>query len=312
MKPKSGIQKSGIQKSGFKLFLLTLPFLAAVFIFSYLPLHGWIYAFFDYRPGLKLSQVDFTGFKYFTMIVSNAVRVSQVTRVLRNTFAMSFLGILFSPLPMIFALLLTEIRSKTVKRLVQTLTTIPNFISWVLVYAIAFAMFSTDGFINRLLVNLNLTSDSINFLASNKNVWMKMLGYTLWKGLGWSAIMYLATIATIDQELYEAAVVDGANRFQKVWHITIPGLLPTYFVLLLLSIGNFINNGIDMYYVFQNPLNKEWIEVLDLYIYNQGFGGIGSGVPFATAVGMIKSLVSVVLLFTANKLSQVIRKEKIF
>ena len=300
----------GIKNSGFRLFLLTLPFLASVFIFSYLPLYGWIYAFFDYHAGLKLSQCEYVGFKYFLALVNNPVTSGEILRVIRNTFAMSFLNILASPLPAVFAVLLVEIKTKIVQRVVQTLTTLPNFISWILVYSVAWSIFSVgDGFVNRFLMKLNVIDTEINFLASGNNVWLTMLGYSIWKGLGWTAIMYLAVIATIDQEQYEAAIVDGAGRFQKIWHITVPGLMPTYFVLLLLSIANFINNGMDQYFVFQNAMNKRSIEVLDLFVYNQGM--VGMNISFATAVGILKSVVSVALLFAANRMSYYARGEKI-
>ena len=215
-----------------------------------------------------------------------------------------------SPLPVVFAVMLTEARAKVFRRVVQTLSTLPNFISWIMVYSVIWAMFSVgDGFINRLLLQLKLVDTEINFLASTDNVWLTLLSYSIWKSLGWSAIMYLAAIAAIDQEQYEAAIVDGAGRFRLIWHITIPGILPTFFVLLLLTIANFINNGMEQYFIFQNPMNKDTIEVLDLYVYNKGM--VGNNIPFATAVSMLKSLVSVVLLFVANGLSRSVRGETI-
>jgi putative aldouronate transport system permease protein len=295
---------------GFRLFLMVLPFLAAVFVFSYLPLYGWLYSFFDYRAGLQLFNCKFVGLKYFEQLVGNTVLFKELLRVLRNTFAMSFLGILVSPLPVLFAVMLTEARSKPFRRVVQTLSTLPNFISWIMVYSIIWAMFSVgDGFVNRLLLRLNIIQNEVNFLASTDNVWLTMLSYSIWKNLGWSAIMYLAAIASIDQEQYEAAIVDGAGRFRLIWHITIPGILPTFFVLLLLTIANFINNGMEQYFVFQNPMNKDYIEVLDLYVYNKGM--VGNNIPFATAVSMLKSLVSIVLLFAANSMSKSVRGETI-
>ena len=310
----NGKLKSG--KNGFKiapgvqLVLYALPFFVVVFLFSYLPLYGWLYAFFDYRAGLDLFKTKFVGLKYFQNIVGNPVLFRDMLRVLRNTFAMSFLGLLTSPLPMIFAIMITEVRFKWFKRSVQTLSTIPNFISWIMVYSVAWSMFSVgDGFINRVLLKLDLIETEINFLASSDNVWITMLTYSIWKGLGWSAIMYLAAIAAIDQEQYEAAIVDGAGRFQLIWHVTLPGILPTYFVLLLLTIANFINNGMEQYFVFQNAMNKSYIEVLDLYVYNKGM--VGNNIPFATAISMLKSLISIVLLFTANRLSKSVRDESI-
>ncbi len=296
--------------SGFRLFLLCVPFLGVVFLFSYLPLYGWLYSFFDYRAGLNLFACKFVGLKYFQQIVANPVLFRDLIRVLGNTFAMSLLGLLASTLPMLFAIMITEVRTKWFKKTVQTLSTLPNFISWIIVYSVVWAMFSVnDGFLNRLLLKLNVIQTEINFLASSNNVWLTMLGYSIWKNLGWSAIMYLAAIAAIDQEQYEAAIVDGAGRFRLIWHITIPGILPTFFVLLLLTIANFINNGMEQYFVFQNPMNKSTIEVLDLYVYNKGM--IGNSIPFATAISMLKSLVSIVLLFGANQLSKAVRGEAI-
>ncbi|MDR2374996.1 MAG: ABC transporter permease subunit [Treponema sp.] len=296
---------------GIRLFFMTLPFMVLVFLLSYLPLSGWIYAFYAYKPGLPIGPHNFVGLENFRLIIQDKYALQDILRVLRNTFAMSLIGILGSPLPMIFAIFLNEIRNLRFRRLVQTLTTIPNFISWVLVYAVAFAMFSVDdGFVNRLLVSLGMIDQGIAFLSSKNHVWLTMWLWGTWKGLGWSAIMYIAAIMSIDQELYEAAKVDGAGRFACIWYITIPGLLPTYFVLLILSIANFINSGMEQYYVFENAMNKSHIEVLDLYVFNQGIVGINYA--YAIAIGMLKSLVSLVLLFLANGGSRLFRKERIF
>ena len=300
-----------VRQRGFRLFLLILPFVAIVFMLSYLPLFGWSYAFFDYKPGVALTMEKFAGFKYFRNMIVDKYMFRDVVRVMRNTLAMSLLGIATSPLPLIFAMFLNEIKLSPVKRAVQTLTTIPNFISWVLVYAVAYAMFSVgDGFVNRLLIRIGAVDSGISFLTSRDHVWVTMLGYGIWKGLGWSSIIYFAAMAGIDQELYEAAKVDGAGRFSAMRHITLPGLLPTYFVLLILSIANFINSGMEQYYVFQNHMNKEYIEVLDLFVYNQGMMSINYS--FSTAVSILKSIVSIVLLFTANGLSHFVREQSIF
>lgn len=299
-----------MKKPGFRLFLMSLPFLIAVFVFSYLPLYGWSYAFFDYHAGMNLLDCTFVGFNFFRSMIDNPVSRGEILRVLANTFGISFLGILVSPLPVIFAIFLMEMKAKPLRSLIQTLTTLPNFISWVLVYSVAWSIFSVeDGFLNRFLMSTHLISTEINFLASSNHVWLTMLAYSLWKTLGWSAIMYIAAITSIDAEQYEAAKVDGAGRFQCMWHITVPGILPTYFVLLLLSIANFINNGMEQYYLFANPLNKSAIEVLDLYVYNMGM--VGQNISYSTAVGVLKSLVSISLLFFANGMSKAIRKESI-
>lgn len=297
----------------YQLFLMILPFLILVFLFSYLPLWGWRYAFFDYNAGDTLSMDKWVGFKWFKAPFENEATRNDIIRVLRNTLAMSGLGIVFSWLPMIFAIFLAEIKNSATRRIVQTLTTIPNFISWVLVYAIAFCIFGTEGFISSLMKSFGIWDKGKNMLMGDSHIWIKMWLWGTWKGLGWSAIMYIAAISGIDQQLYEAATVDGAGRFQKIWHITIPELFPTYVVLLILSVSNILSNGMDQYLVFKNPTNKDSIEVLDLYVYQLSFGQTSnSQIPFSTVVSMFKSLVSVILLFVTNKISKWIRGSSIF
>lgn len=244
---------------GKRMFLYMLPFLLLCFAFSYFPLHGWIYSFYDYKPPLKLSQCNFMGLRWFKMIFGNPAQVRQLFIVMRNTFAMSFLNIATSVLPLFFAVFLNEIKCKWFRKMVQTLTTIPNFISWVLVYAVAFCLFSNTGMVNTVLQNLGVILKPIKFLDSDSHTYIAMLLWSTWKGLGWGAIMYLASIAGIDQEMYEAARVDGAGRFQLMRYITLPELMPTYFVMLMLSVANFLNNGMDQYFVFQNAFNKAHI-----------------------------------------------------
>lgn len=290
---------------GKRMFLYMLPFLLLCFAFSYFPLHGWIYSFYDYKPPLKLSQCNFMGLRWFKMIFGNPAQVRQLFIVMRNTFAMSFLKIATSVLPLFFAVFLNEIKCKWFRKMVQTLTTIPNFISWVLVYAVAFCLFSNTGMVNTVLQNLGVILKPIKFLDSDSHTYIAMLLWSTWKGLGWGAIMYLASIAGIDQEMYEAARVDGAGRFQLMRYITLPELMPTYFVMLMLSVANFLNNGMDQYFVFQNAFNKAHIQVLDLYVYNIGM--TGSSLSLATAISMLKSLISVTLLMAVNGISKKIR-----
>jgi len=294
----------------YKLFFMALPFLILTFIFSYYPLYGWRYAFFDFQPGIPLSQSTFVGLQWFKSMVTNPTQAAEVVRIMKNTIAMSGLGILTSFIPLLFAVFLVEIKSNKFKKLVQVLTTIPNFISWVLVFSVAFALFSVNGgFVNQMLMNIGIIKTPINFLASDSHTWLSMWAWGQWKGLGWGSIMYLAAIAGIDQELYEAARVDGAGRFRMMWSITIPSVLPTYFVLLMLTIAGFLNNGMDQYFIFQNQINKDHIEVLDLYVYNIGI--TGGNFSFATVISMLKSIVSVFLLFIANGLSKLLRGESI-
>ncbi len=297
----------------FKLFLMMLPFLVAVFLFSYLPLSGWRYAFYNYKLGIPMDQQEYVGFQWFTSLWSNPAQATETIRVLRNTFAMSGLGLATSWLPLVFAIFLTEIKTGWFKKFVQIFTTLPNFISWVLVFSFALTLFSLDtGVVNNLLLKLGWIQAPVAYLNSGEHIWFKMWLWNTWKTLGWSAIMYLAAIAGIDQELYEAAKVDGAGRWRQIWHITVPGILPTFFVLLLLSISNIVNNGMEQYLVFQNAMNKSTIEVLDLYVYNISLGTRSTNtISMATAIGILKSLVSIVLLFLANRFSKAVRGESI-
>lgn len=294
---------------GKKMFLLILPFLILCFMFSYYPLHGWIYAFYDYRAPLKLSQTEFVGFKWFKALYSNPTQVKQILTVLKNTFAMSFLGLATSFLPVLYAIFLSEIKCKRFKNIVQTLTTLPNFISWTLVYAVAFSLFSTTGMVNNVLQQFEVITAPLKFLDSNDHVWLMMILWSTWKGLGWGAIMYLAAIAGIDQEMFEAAKVDGAGRYHIIKSIMIPCLMPTYLVMLMFTVSNFLSNGMDQYYVFQNAFNKQDIQVLDLYVYNIGM--TGKSLSLATAIGILKSLVSLTLLFIVNFASKKTRGESI-
>lgn len=312
-KSKNSINSTTLEEKppkDMRLFLIALPFLILVFVFSYLPLYGWLYSFYNFKPGIPLSQTEFVGLLWFKSIVGNPATVAEVIRVMKNTLAISSIGILTSVVPVAFSVFLLEIKSERFRRCVQVLTTLPNFISWVLVYSFAFALFATDsGLLNQLLLKWGIIHENINFLASDDHTWLKMGLWSLWKYLGWNAILYLAAIAGISPELYEAAKVDGAGRFRLMWHVTIPGIMPTYFVILLLQVANFINNGMDQYFVFQNAINKEHIEVLDLYVYNIGL--LGSNFSFATAVSALKSIISVILLFSVNRMSKWIRGETI-
>lgn len=305
-RPEQRVSKN---RRSFRMFLCIVPFLVLVFLFSYFPLYGWIYSLYDYRPALGLAGSDFVGLQWFQLLVGSPTQVAQVGQVVVNTLAISFLGIATSILPLAFAIFLNEIKAPWFRNSVQTLTTLPNFISWVLVYMIAFSLFSSSGLVNGILSDAGLITTPVKFLDTDQNVWITMTLWSIWKGLGWGAIIYLAAIAGIDQSLYESAEIDGAGRFQKMWFITVPQLMPTYLVLLLLSIANLLNNGMEQYFVFQNAFNKDYIQVLDLYVYNIGM--TGNNLSMATAIGMLKSLISVVLLFTVNGIAKRVRGESI-
>ncbi|MGI6337015.1 MAG: sugar ABC transporter permease [Clostridiales bacterium] len=288
------------KRKNWELFIIALPLMILVLMFSYVPLCGWIISLFEYKPGRALFDCRYVGLKYFQMFLTDR----DVYRVLKNTVIFSGIGYLLSPLPMLFALGLNEIGNARFKKVAQTTTTLPYFISMIIVYSLAFAMFSSDGVLNTVLKSLGGAGNT-NLLMNKKIVYLFQTCITQWKNLGWNAIIYIAAIAGIDQEQYEAAMIDGAGRFRCALHITLPGIMPTFLVLFLLSIAHFVSTGFEQYFVFKNPIVASKIEVLDLYIYNMGLKLFDYS--YSTAVGIIKSAISVVLLFAANTLAKRVR-----
>ncbi|THF74418.1 sugar ABC transporter permease [Cohnella fermenti] len=295
-----------ISRQRYKYFLISLPFVVFVLAFSYIPLFGWVYSFFNYSPALRLSQMQFVGWDKFAQIYAER---TEVYRVLKNTLAMSFLTILTAPLPMIIAMFLNEIRQSRFRKWIQTTTTLPHFISWIVVFSLAFSIFSSGGLYNSLLQLFHLDVPMIGLLGNNAATWFFQLGLGIWKSLGWGMIIYIAAIAGIDSELYEAARIDGAGKFGLMRHITLPGLAPTFFVLLLLSVSNLLNNGFDQYFVFYNSMVADKIEVLDFYVYKMAW--LVNDYSYATLLGMLKSVLSLILLFSVNYLSKKTRGESL-
>ena len=292
----------------YKVFLFALPFILYCFIASYLPLWGWSYAFVTYRPGRALLDSPWRGLKNFTDIFGNPVLLKQIMGALKNTLGIQALSYLIMPLPMLFAIFLSEVRSKKFQKFVQTVTTLPHFISWVIMFSLAMALLGNRGLVNILLERLG--KEPINVLYTTKNVWITQVALAFWKGLGWNSIVYFAAIAGIDQEQYEAAMVDGASRMQKIWYITIPNLMPTFVVLLVISIGSFLSTGLEQFQVFSNAMNLDKIQTLDLYVYNLGLGG--GKLSYGVAVGILTSIVAIILVSFANWFSKKVRGTSVF
>ena len=294
---------------GIKYLLLAVPFLIYVFAFSYVPLVGWIYSVFDYKIGqtfLDFGSMVFVGLGNFQKLFTER---SEVLRVLRNTLALSALGLLATPVPVVFAIMFNEIKNSKFKKIVQTATTLPNFISWIIVYGVAFAFFSVNGFVSVLMQKIGIQPPVMGILGDVDHTWVLQWILGIWKSFGWSAIIYIAAITGIDSELYDAAKVDGANKLQSILHITIPGIMPTYVVMFLLAVSNILSNGFDQYFMFYNPMVADKIEVLDYYVYKVGF--YINDYSYSITLGMLKSILGIVLLFTANALSKKIRGESI-
>ena len=283
-------------RNALPLMLMVYPLFLLVLLFSYVPLWGWSIAFIDYSPGVSIFDHAFVGFKHFARVFSTG---SDFLLALRNTVVLSLLILATMPIPVIIAILINEQRSTPFKRTIQTMLSFPNFISWIIVYSLFFSFLSVDdGLINVLFLRMGWIDSPSNLLANPNATWPLMTFVFLWKTMGWDVIIYLAALSGIDQELYQAAMVDGANRLQQTLYITIPGILPTFAVLFILTVGNFLNIGFEQYFTFHNSLVHEYIEVLDTFIYRIGMQRLNFSV--ATAVGIFKTVVGVILLLFSN------------
>ncbi len=296
------LQRKPLNWERLKLSLIIIPFFILIILFRYVPIAGWSFAFVKYRPGMNILQCDWMGLENFATIFQNWKKIAEV---LRNTLVMSGLNIAFSPVPIIFAIFLSEARGNRFKKVVQTVTTIPHFVSWIIIYALAFAIFSTEGVLNTILMGSGLADKPANLLSNNSVTWIFQALLQVWKTFGWNAIIYFAAISGIDSALYEAASIDGAGRLQKIWYITIPGIANTYFTLLLLNISNILNQGLDQYLAFYNSAVANKLTVLDLYTYRLGM--VSGNYSYSTAVGILKTIISLILLFSANAASKKIR-----
>ncbi|RKL67324.1 protein lplB [Salipaludibacillus neizhouensis] len=278
------------------LYLMSIPFVVWIFVFNYLPVWGWTMAFQDFRPGRSITEQEWVGFKHFITLFQDP----HFYLVLRNTLVMSLMLLIVGfTIPIIFAVSLNELKDSLFKRSVQTISYLPHFVSWVVVAGIVTKMLSTDGgIINDLLVSLNIIESPIQFMAQGHWFWVILTGADIWKEMGWNSIIFLAAMAGVDPQLYEAARVDGANRWRRIWHITLPGIRPTIMVILILSIGNMISIGFERQLLLGNSLVREYSEVLELYALNYGIG-MGN-YSYGTALGIFNSMVSIILLLLAN------------
>lgn len=293
-----------------KLFLISIPFILFILAFCYVPLAGWVLAFFKYYPGIPLDKLEFVGLQHFEAFFYNK---EQILKVIRNTFVLGILIIATLPVPAVFAILLNEVRNKRFKKWVQTFSTIPYFISYVLLYLAFVTILSpSDGMLNTLLYEkLGIIDKPLNVLTNSDIAWAVQTITYLFKNIGYSAILYLSAIASIDPQLYEAAEVDGAGRFMRIRYITIPGLVSTFVVLLVLGLGNMLSGaGFEQYYVFGNAMVLDKLEVIDTYAYKMGI--VQSNYSFGVAMSMMKSILSVGLLVIANTIVKKVRGTSIF
>jgi len=281
------------------LLLLSVPFVIWLLIFRYIPLFGWITAFQDYKLHLGWFGSGFVGFKNFI----DFFRHNLFLPAMQNTLAMSLMMLVFGTLMAItFAVLLNELRFLPFKRFTQTVSYLPHFVSWVVVANIVTQMFAISGPINDILLGLGIVKEPTNIMIKQEYFWWIVVLADIWKEMGWNAIIYIAAMAGIDSQIYEAAEIDGVNRFQKIWYVTLPGIQGTIVILLILSIGNIINIGFERQFMLQNAVTFPKALTLDYFAYRYGLTMFRYS--FGTAIGIFKSVVSIILLFLANYLAR--------
>ena len=291
-----------------ELIFLTLPFIIYGVIFYYLPLAGWTMAFQNYKPGTKGGQLWIAWDKFTALFTDK-----DFILAFRNTAAMSLINLVFSTVFAIgFALLLNEVVSIKGKKIVQTVSYLPHFLSWIIVAAIVRNALSLDGgIINQLLVNLNVIDQPINFFAKSAYFWWIVGAAVVWKETGWNSIIYLASITSINPDLYEAASIDGAGRFKKMIHITLPGIKATIFVLLIINLGMIMNSGFEAQYQLKNDIIKDTAEVIDTYVLNKSWNQ-GADWSIGTAAGIFRSAISILLVSIANRTAKAFDQERLY
>jgi putative aldouronate transport system permease protein len=276
--------------------LLILPIIYLL-IFKYGPMIGNVIAFRRFMPGGNIYGEEWVGLHYFNMFINDPT----FWNVFTNTLLIGGLTLLFCfPMPIIFALLLNEVKGKKFKKFVQTASYLPHFLSIVIVAGMILQLTAVNGSINNIVEFF--TGEKINFIQQAE--WFRTIYITseIWQGMGWGAILYLAALTTIDDSLYEAAKIDGANRWKQTLHITIPGILPTIITLLILNIGSFMAVGFEKILLLYNPLNYETSDVISTYLYRVGLES--SNFSYATAIGLFESLIGLVLVLSANGISR--------
>lgn len=282
------------------LYLMSLPFVVWVVIFKYIPIWGWVTAFQEYRPGRGFFEQEWVGLKHFQYLFHDP----QFYRVLRNTLAMSVLSLIVNfVLAITFAVFINEIKNAFFKRTIQTVSYLPHFVSWVIIAGMFSKLLSTDdGLVNNTLIAVGLLDEPVQFMAKGEWFWAIATIVEAWKETGWNSIIYLAAISGINPELYEAAIVDGAGRFKRIWHVTLPCIRPTIVVMLVMCIGWLVSNGFEKQFLMGNNLVIDYSQVIQMYVLQYG---IGMGrFSFGTAVGIFRSLVSIILLLFANYIAR--------
>jgi putative aldouronate transport system permease protein len=290
-----------------QLLFMSLPIILYIILFVYVPLWGWTMAFQRYRPQNSFFKQQWVGLEWFKFLFADKTFI----RTIRNTVAMSVINTSLGFITAIgFALLLNEVRKILFKRFIQTISYLPHFLSWVIVTGLVSSMLTTDsGAVNSALVALGIIKEPILWLAEPNYFW-GIVGVTyVWKEVGWNTIIYLAAIAGIDPNLYEAAEIDGCNRYQKMWRITLPCIKPTIIILLIMSVGHILDAGFELQYLLRNGLVMDVSDTIDIYVLI--FGLSRNNYSLAMAAGMFKNLVNITLIFIANEIAKRAGEERL-
>ncbi|HIY58735.1 MAG TPA: sugar ABC transporter permease [Candidatus Tetragenococcus pullicola] len=293
-------------KTNHALYLMLLPGILYFIVFKYLPMGGLVIAFQDYQPFLGILGSPFVGMKHFVRLFSE----DTFWMLLKNTLAIFGLDIVFAfPLPIILALMINEIKNATFKKSIQTIIYLPHFMSWVIVVSIFYVLLTTEGgVINNIIQSFG--GQKIAFLTNSHWLRPMYIIQEMWKGSGWGTIVYLAAITNVDEQLYEAAEMDGAGKLRKMWHVTLPCIRPTIVTLFILKIGNVLEMGFEHMFLLMNSMNKEVAQIFDTFVYT---AGIKNGqLSYSTAVGMFKGVVGLILVVAANKLAKKVGEEGIY
>lgn len=280
-----------------QLMIMSVPMLLYILLFNYAPLWGWVTAFMNFKPAIPLFENPWVGMENFRWLFSRV----EFLRSIRNTFAMAAINLVFGfVFPILLALFLNEIRSRRFKRVVQTVTYLPHFLSWVIVVGLAQNIFASNGILNEILIWTRLVKQPVFFLGTGRYFWWLVGAINVWKECGWNTIIYLAAMAAIDPALYESAEMDGAGRFRRMRHITLPGIKSTFLVLLIMNIGHLLEAGFEIQYLMGQNLVMDWSQTIDIFALKYG---ITKGqYSRAIAAGMFRSTVSVALVLMANAL----------
>ncbi len=290
-------KKKKLRKKDFELHLMMLIPMAMIVLFAYVPLYGLRLAFVDYyNPALGIVGSPWGGFKWFEYLFN----LPEFGRIIRNTVMIAGLKIIFNfPIPIVVAILLDEVRNMTFKKTVQTIIYLPSFLSWVIVAGMIFELFRVDGMVNGLLSIFNV--EPIRWMTNGPFFVAMLVISEVWKGFGMNTIIYLATLAGISPELHEAAEMDGANRWQRILHVTIPGIMPIAMLLAIMSLNNILNAGFEQILLLYNTSVADVAEILDTYVYYRGI--VGSNVELASAAGLLKSVVAAIFIVITNILA---------